>query len=256
MLIPADPEGVFMRREIIGALAVALLFSPAVAKNELANVKSVAIISAIGDCLNLPDVTQQGMGLFGKAMTPTCAVIDGFDEAVTQQLTDTLGARFAVRKLVYDRAPFAKMPFVTKMMEFTETDIDVPLKALKNPGVDAYIVVQKMRMPNVFADSDTAVDGIGIAHEGGTFSDDARMYAFFRIKVIDARTFKTLLSEPAKLPKTGWLPRWPTLDVEEDLYPGIYKPMNETQKAKAKPLMLGLLHDAVAQTLKNMELVE
>jgi len=111
-------------------------------------------------------------------------------------------------------------------------------------------------LPNVFADNDAYVDGIGIAYEPGTFSGDARMYAFFRIKVIDARTLKILASEPAKLPKTGWLPRWPTLDVDTGLWPGTSTPMSEAQKAKARPLMLGLLHDAVAQTLKNMELAQ
>ena len=133
-------------RCIVFVVALALSLTPASAKDELANVKSVAIISAIGDCFRLQRVDSSPFAMVSE--DPECAPIDGIDEAVSDQITSALAPRFAVKTVRYDRKAFSRMPFLLATGS-GEADIEKPLKALTNPGVDAYVVVQKLRLGNV-----------------------------------------------------------------------------------------------------------
>lgn len=230
------------------AIALACCGSVAFAKNELANVKTVAVISAIGDCFHLQTVNN----IAGPFQSPQCAAIDGIDETVTAQISKALSPRYAVKTVKYDRKAFARMPFL--MASITgEADIDDALKTLQNPGVDAYVVVQKLRLPNVISDNNTRSEGIGIAHERGTFGNTYKLFALFTIRVIDARTLKELADHPVKKPGS-FLGLFPIVDADQSLWARNAAEMTETQKASAKAQMMTLIQEAVADSLRKMEL--
>lgn len=239
-------------------LAIALatcLFQPlaASAADKLANVKSVAIISALGDCLNLRDV--EPVGTIFNTVHPECVPIEswGIDDLITQQLTTALSGRFTVKPVTYNRDDFVHVSL--SVIPGTQVPVEKQLRALNNPGVDAYVVVTKMSLSNAIGDdNNTLVDGLGIGHESSLFSQTTKMFAIYAIRIIDARTFDTLETEGAHLPKTGFLPRVPIVDVDKSLWSSSAKDMTDDQKAKARARLTSLIQDSIGATLHYMEL--
>jgi hypothetical protein len=233
-------------------LAVSLLSGGASA-DDLANVKSVAIVSALGDCLNLRDVKPVG-SLF-NAISPECVPIEswGIDDAITRQIADTISNRFTVKPVTYDRAAFYRLPW--SPMAGAQVPVEKQLRAMANPGVDAYVVVTRMAVPNALGgDNNTYVDGLGIGHDSSIFSQTTKMYAIYTIRFIDAHTFDTLETEGAHLPKTGFLPRVPIVDVDDSLWSSSAKDMTDDQKAKARARLTALIQESIGSTLHYMEL--
>jgi hypothetical protein len=235
------------------ALAGLLLSGAASAADDLANVKSVAIVSALGDCLNLRDVKPIG-SLF-NAISPECVPIEswGIDDLITQQLTTALSGRFTVKPVPYDRAAFYHLPW--SPMAGAQVPVEKPLRALTNPGVDAYVVVTRMAVPNALGgDNNTYVDGLGIGHDSSIFSQTTKMFAIYTIRFIDAHTFDTLETEGAHLPKTGFLPRVPIVDVDDSLWASSAGDMTDAQKAQARERLTALIHESIGSTLHYMDL--
>jgi hypothetical protein len=233
-------------------LAVSLLSGGASA-DDLANVKSVAIVSALGDCLNLRDVKPVG-SLF-NAISPECVPIEswGIDDAITRQIADTISNRFTVKPVTYDRAAFYRLPW--SPMAGAQVPVEKQLRAMANPGVDAYVVVTRMAVPNALGgDNNTYVDGLGIGHDSSIFSQTTKMYAIYTIRFIDAHTFDTLETEGAHLPKTGFLPRVPIVDVDDSLWSSSAKDMTDDQKAKARARLTALIQESIGSTLHYMDL--
>jgi hypothetical protein len=233
-------------------LAVSLLSGGASA-DDLANVKSVAIVSALGDCLNLRDVKPVG-SLF-NAISPECVPIEswGIDDAITRQIADTISNRFTVKPVTYDRAAFYRLPW--SPMAGAQVPVERQLRAMANPGVDAYVVVTRMAVPNALGgDNNTYVDGLGIGHDSSIFSQTTKMYAVYAIRFIDAHTFETLETEGAHLPKTGFLPRVPIVDVDDSLWSSSAKDMTDDQKAKARARLTALIQESIGSTLHYMDL--
>jgi hypothetical protein len=140
-------------------------------------------------------------------------------------------------------------------MAGAQVPVENPLRALGNTGVDAYIVVTRMALPNALGDdNNTYVDGLGIGHDSSMFSQTTKMYAIYTIRFIDARTFDTLETEGAHLPKTGLLPRVPIVDVDDDLWSVSAKDMTDDQKAKARARLTALIHESIGSTLHYMDL--
>ena len=232
---------------IAACISAFVLCVPAIAEDELANIKSVAVISAIGDCLNLIDVGTAG--ILTDIFNPQCMPTDswGIDDLVTDQIAGALGSRFAVKSVAYDRSQFAHMPVTS--LPVMPTQLRQALQGLKNPGVDAYVVVTKMQIGNVISDSSAPVSGIGIAHEGSLLlSDTDKMYAFYIIRIVDARSFGLLVSEGSHLPKTGLLPRVPIVDVPDSMWSDKAAAMTDAQKTAARTQMQSLVRDSIAST--------
>jgi hypothetical protein len=133
--------------------------------------------------------------------------------------------------------------------------VEKQLRALANPGVDAYVVVTRMAMPNALGDdNNTYVDGLGIGHESSLFSQTTKMYAVYTIRIIDAQSFKTLQIEGAHLPKTGFLPRVPIVDVDKSLWSSTADGMTEDQKTRAREKLIALMRESIGSTLHYMDL--
>ena len=80
-----------MRERLFAALlAFGAAMAPASAGSGFDNVKSVAVISAIGDCIRLQRIDAT---IFSAGEDAECAPIDGIDEAVIDQITKALDAR-------------------------------------------------------------------------------------------------------------------------------------------------------------------
>lgn len=223
------------------------------AADKLANIKSVGIISALGDCLNLRNVDR--ISSFFNAVSPECVPIQawGIDEAITKQISEAVANRFAVKPIAYDPAAFYRLPWTP--VPGTLVPVKSALQALTNPGVDAYIVVTKMAIANAVGDgNDTYVEGLGIGHQGSMFGDTNKMFAVYTIRIIDAHSYNTLETEGAHLPKTGLFPRVPIVDVDASMWSNSANDMTEAQKAAAKEKLTALVHESIGSTLHYMDL--
>lgn len=236
------------------ALAVVLAAGGARAGDDLGGVKSVAIISAIGDTVTLADADEGG-GFF-NAIDPQR--IDsrawGIDDAVTKQIAAAIKGRFTVKTVAYDRADFARIPWSPLLNQ--QAPVEKQLKALTNPGVDAYVVVTKMRIADVAGHAGPNQSGLGLALEsGGMFSSNTvTMFAIYTIRVIDARTFETLETEGAHLPKTGLLPRVPIVEVDKSLWPGRASDVTPAKETAIEAKMAALVQESIGSTLHYMDL--
>lgn len=249
-------NSVTVRSALAGAaaLAIAFLATGAQAGDPLANVKSVAIISAIGDTVTLA-YADEGGGFF-NAVDPQR--IDstswGIDDAVTKQIADAIRGRFTVKKVAYNLADFTRIPW--SPIPNRQAPVEKQLWTLANPGVDAYFVVTKMQIADAVGQAGPNQSGLGLAREGGGMfsSDTITMYAIYTIRVIDARTFETLETEGAHLPKTGLLPRVPIVEVDDSLWPGHASDVTPAKEAAIKTKMMALVQESIGSTLHYMNL--
>ncbi len=240
---------------LAGGLFLALAFAgSAQAGDDLAGIHSVAIVSAIGDTVTLADANEGG-GFFNAVDPQRIDSKDwGIDEAVTKQIADAIRGRFTVKIVAYNRAAFTHIPW--SPIPNQQAPVEMPLRALTNPGVDAYFVVSKMQIADAVGYAGPNQSGLGLAHEsGGMFSSDTiTMYAIYTIRVIDAHTFKTLETEGAHLPKTGLLPRVPIVEVDNSLWPGRMSDMTPAKEAAIKTKMMALVQESIGSTLHYMDL--
>jgi len=246
-----------LRSTLAGAFALTaalIAAGSAAAGDDLAGIKSVAIVSAIGDTVTLADANEGG-GFF-NAVDPQRIDSEswGIDNAVTKQIADAIRGRFTVKTVAYDRTAFTRIPW--SPIPNRQAPVDKQLRALANPGADAYFVVSKMQIADAVGHAGPNQSGLGLAREsGGMFSSDTiTMYAIYTIRVIDARTFETLETEGAHLPKTGLLPRVPIVEVDESLWPGRANDVTPAKEAAIKTKMMALVHESIASTLHYMDL--
>lgn len=243
------------RSRMAGALALAALLcsSGAQAGDDLASVKSVAIVSAIGDCLQLRDIS--GSGVLYSGFETGCVNISnwGLDEAITKQIATALSNRFTVKPVRYNRAGFTHVPY--SPIPDSQPPVKKQLQALTNPGVDAYVVVTKLPTQGAIGESTQQLAGLGLGHESGImFSGSTKMYAFYTIRIVDAHSFETLETEGAHLPKTGLFPRVPVEDVSNDVWARHPKDMTAAQLAQLRPLMTKMVSESIGSTLHYMDL--
>ena len=239
-----------MRERFFAALLVlGALIAPASASGGFANVKSVAVISAIGDCIRLQRIDAT---IFSAGEDAECAPIDGIDDTVVDQITKALAPRFAVKAVRYNRDAIAHMPFVLAT-GIGEANIDAQLKAIANPGVDAYVVVQKLRLSNVISDNSRWSDGLGMARESSLFGATNKMFALFTIRVIDAHTFKELADHPVKEPGS-FLGLFPIMEVDEALWARWAREVTAEKKAAIKAKLIPLVQECIADSLHKMQL--
>ena len=247
---PQSLRGIPMREQVFAALlAVGALMAPAFAGSGFDNVKSVAVISAIGDCIRLQRIDAT---IFSAGEDAECAPIDGIDETVVDQITKALSPRFVVKAVRYNRDAIAHMPFVLEL-GLGEANIDAQLKAIPNPGVDAYVVVQKLRLSNIISDNSRWSDGLGMARESSMFGATNKMFALFTIRVIDAHTFKELADHPVKKPGS-FFGMFPIMEVDEALWARWAREVTPEKKVAIKAKLMPLVQEGIADSLHKMQL--
>jgi hypothetical protein len=174
----------------------------ATGETKLQTVKTVGIISAIGD-----QMTVARAGLTGPddgARTVPIASW-GLDDLIVQRATASLDGRFQVQAVTYNRAAFTKIEnsVLTPVNLVRSDPIKRLIKSEVSPqGLDAYIVITKAKA-NIGAGG-RKVEGVGLITYGTVLETYSQIYALYEIRVIDGRTFdiiKKLAAPP--LDNTG-----------------------------------------------------
>ena len=197
-----------MRRMVLlwGGLAIAFAVLGAAAAFEtratkLEAIKTVGIISAIGEEMSL---TQAGLTGLGNTAQSVSIGAWGLDEMIVQQATRLLGGRFRVQPVTYRRAAFAAIrDAAVAPVNLLRSD---PFKELVRSdvapqGLDAYIVVTPARSK---LGNGRNVEGIGFAEYRTLLADYGLVHALYDVRVINGKSFDVIEKRTAApLDNTG-----------------------------------------------------
>jgi hypothetical protein len=159
-------------------------------ETKLQGVKTVGIISAVGD-----EMSFARMGLTGLNNASQSFPIGswGLDDLIVQQATAALSGRFQVQPVSYQRAAFAAIkdsPVAPVNLVRGDPFKKLVQTEVSPQGLDAYIVITKAR--SNFGGGARKVEGIGFVSYGTLLASYNQIHALYEIRVFDGKTFDVI----------------------------------------------------------------
>ena len=235
------------KQPVILALFSILAASPiantkTLSPNAYANIHTVGIVSAIGDCLVLENVAAfVADGALGHLDTRDW----GIDDLVTKDVTAAVRDRFEVRPITYRVIPKFKC----------ESDIAGPAIDFgrENDDVDAYIVVHKWWSADFFTPNSSArLVSLGLyRHRGLLLGPIVWLHAFFQIAVVDAHTQKVIDYGSAGLPGRtifGEVPP-PARQLDPAIWPDVTSQFGDEQRQYLRAEVTALVRASLIAAL-------
>ena len=185
-----------MRR--IAVLWIGLAFASAVLgaaaafetrTSRLQAIKTVGIISAIGEEMSL---TQAGLTGFGKTGQSASISAWGLDEFIVQQATRLLSGRFRVQAVSYRRVAFAAVrdsPVTPVNLLRSDPFKELVRSDVSPQGLDAYIVITRAKSK---LGNGRNVEGVGLAEYRTLLADYGLIHALYEVRVIDGKSFDVI----------------------------------------------------------------
>jgi hypothetical protein len=225
--------------------------------NRLEGIKTIGIISAIGDKFT---VTQSGLTGFDN--TPRSVSIEawGIDEQIVARASSVLGQHFQVQTVSYPREPFSvperssfiPAPDLLRENPFKRED---PLKEIVGSqvtpqGLDAYVVITKATLK--YGTRGVPLSGIGLIKHSTLFDSSTIVHALYVIRIIDGHTFRTIDKKSAS-PVDNSIIRLagPSHMVDSADLPPISDPL---QSDSLKAAVADLINRSVEPTLRDLRL--
>jgi hypothetical protein len=228
------------------AFLLAACATAPVEPSQIASLKRVAIVSALGDRFT---VKKPGITVFNndERSFPTDAW--GIDDAVVNTIRGVVGKRFEVRPVTYQRSAF----FVAD--NSGPSVADAVRKSFTAQDIDAYIVVTKGS--SRLGDSNIIVSGLGILEGDTLLMHSTNVYAIYWITVVDGHRFTVI----------GNMPAWsvgqslsamsavhaPNRDVDASWRPST---LDAAANPKLREIVVGLLAQNLPGTLQNLKILE
>jgi hypothetical protein len=175
---------------VLFALSVGGCAMLATRETKLQAVKTVGIISAVGDEMSFAKIGLTGLNNASQSF-PIGSW--GLDDLIVQQATAALSGRFQVQPVSYQRAAFSAI----KDSPVAPVNLmrgDVLKKLLKTEvtpqGLDAYIVIIKAK--SNFGGGARKVEGIGFVSYGTLLASYSEIHVLYEIRVYDGKTFDVI----------------------------------------------------------------
>lgn len=230
-------------------LALGGCVAQSVPPEKISTIKSIGIVSAIGDQVTLKTL---GIMVFGNAIDVGATDDWGVDDAAERIVRDQLGKRYDVRAIAHDRAAFrSDKPGVPASMPLTaalKSALRLPPGA---PGPDAYVVITKSAVP--YSLTNQFLYGLGLL-QGGFGS--TMSYAIFRVTVVDGRDFTVLAQTTAQLPDATPFDsvHGPHELVDSAMWADTVAALKPTQRQAIKAELEKLVSFSLPVALKSLEL--
>jgi hypothetical protein len=188
-----------------GTVAVLVLVLGACAQPKGPKIRTVGVISAIGDQFHHERISRNSTGSDTKVSSLQGWNIDEFAAAEAGKL---LGAKYQVRPVAHARGAFAPdkihFPEESKPGSRRRPIQEVVRTEAKPQGLDAYVVLTRGYVP--VAGTQQVARGLGLAKaEGGMAENRAYLHAVYWVTVVDGRSFKII--GDAKAPMVNGLPQ-------------------------------------------------
>lgn len=164
-------------------------------------IKTVGIVSAIGEEMSLTQAGLIGLGNTGQSVSISPWSLD---ELIVQQATRLLSGRFRVQPVSYRRAAFAAIrDSAVAPVNLLRSD---PFKELVRSdvapqGLDAYIVITRAKSKLA---NGRLVEGVGLAQYRTLLADYGLIHALYEVRVIEGKSFDVIEKRAAApLDNTG-----------------------------------------------------
>jgi hypothetical protein len=238
---------------VLVAVSVSACASFETRQTKLQAVKTVGVISAVGD-----QITFARGGLTGLDNRSQSFPIGswGLDDLIVQQVTEVLNGRFQVQPVSYNRAAFAAI----KDSPVAPVNLirDDPFKKLVQTdvspqGLDAYIIITKAK--SNFGGGTRKVEGIGFIRYGTVMESYSQIHALYEIRVFDGKTFDVIEKMTAPPLDDGGAVRiaGPSRTVDESFAAGSGDP---ARNEKLHAAITDLVARSLSSTLSDMHLAE
>jgi hypothetical protein len=242
-----------MMRRLLVLLSVALLSAcvPTVPAEKLANIKTIGIISAIGDRAAFESV---GITVFGNDSKTIPINEWGIDPLVISTLSKTLGNRYQIVPVAYDVAAFQpERIYRGGVFKGDRQSIaDIVRAAAAPQGLDAYIVVTKV--DTGYGESGQLLRGLGLARgPGPLFSYKVYVHALYTVTVVDGHQFAEIGRGGPAGGGFGWTANpvhGPSVEMSEAAWAKTDVLPNRQQIQQLKPALEGMLVDTLPGALQ------
>lgn len=170
--------------------------SIAVPPNKLAQIKTIGVISVIGDLLTLKEV---GTTAFSNSESKLPIADWDIDGLVERDTANALANRVAVQlTTVANRNAFANAE--GRLFHSIDDELGDLVKALPQPGPDAYLVIVPNDVADPIGGTNQHLINIGLYHRDFLGKSSSTEYAFFLAWLIDAKTGTMLARAGSCLP--------------------------------------------------------
>jgi len=175
---------------LLVALSVSACAMFQTGETKLQAVKTVGIISAVGD-----EMTFARMGLTGLNNANQSFPIGswGLDDLIVQQASAALSGRFQVQPVSYPRAAFAAIkdsPVAPVNLVRGDPFKKLVKTEVTPQGLDAYIVITKAK--SNFGSGARKVEGIGFVSYGTLLASYNEIHVLYEIRVYDGKSFDVI----------------------------------------------------------------
>ncbi len=220
--------------------------------NALANIHTVAIVSAIGHTVALQNV---GLMVFTNSTDKFDADSWGLDDLVIKDATADLGDRFAVKTVDYDHEAFATQD--TSWWNASSVPVEKLVANLPSrDGIDAFIVIYPVAVQDPILQTNQYMRGLGLYRHVFGFDHMHAAYAFYAVAVVDAHTNKIIADGSGRLGNPAlFSPKFPVAFCPETIWSETAAAMSDDQKASLKAAYADLMKASLPWALHSAGLV-
>ncbi len=211
---------------------------------DLARIRTVAIISAVGESFAFERVRPSAFEWFAPPDTHYLEISDWkIDDDVTREVTALLSKRVAIKKVFFERADFGTWNYAILRQNIFKLNGD--------PGIDAYILILRDWHYDAIGHSVHDLQGLGLYRRDQASGEASEgIYASYRIVVIDANTGAIFASRAAEMPD-GSLP---SMQTPPSLWPKTPNDLSATQQKLLSADLALLIEKTLPRTLAGMRL--
>ncbi len=203
-------------------------------------IKTVAVISAVGDALDMNHRAPFFVHTEGSAPIADWNI----DATIESDIRAALDPRFTVKPAVADRAKIANM-----RIAIDQAGINTPIDGLTpSNDVDLYIVVLK-RSAQLGLDT---VSGLGIGHVASFSDERTSAFAYYEIAAIDPHTLKPVLLVAGRASPAQPM-QIPIRYLNNSAWPAT-QPLSPDQAQTVRQLLTDMMADSIPETLLHMGL--
>lgn len=211
---------------------------------DLARIRTVAIISAVGQSFAFERVRSSTFGWFAPSDTHYLEISDWkIDDDVTREATALLSKHIAIKKVFSERADFGTWNYAILRQNIFKLNGD--------PGIDAYILILRDWHYDAIGHSVHDLQGLGLYRRDVASGEAPEgVYASYRIVVIDANTGAIFASHAAEMPD-GSLP-W--MQAPFSVWPKTPNDLTDTQQKLLSADLALLIGKTLPRTLARIGL--
>ena len=216
----------------------------ALSPQDLARIRTVAIISAVGESFAFERVRPSAFAWFAPPDTRYLEISDWkIDDEVTRAAAALLSKRVTIKKVFFERADFGTWNYAILRQNIFKLNGD--------PGIDAYVLILRDWRYDAIGHSVHDLQGLGLYRRDAPSGENPEgVYACYRIVVIDANTGAIFASREAAMPD-GSLP-W--MQTPAALWPKTPNDLTDAQRKTLSADLAALIAKTLPRAMAEIKL--